>query len=238
MQHEIVHAIEEEVKRTVRQQVSEVVRREVTQVVQRAVMKIVTQTVTDIVQQHVTGIVQEQVTSVLEKQLSSIQQSNPNPSNADVARTPPSSRPNNPRTVSNQTTASTFTDTLYCTVDVSNVEEAERDNASASKIRQVIGKEMREGEGEAADGMWQSQGTLAMRIQHPCTCRDESELARVKEAAEKTEAAGTHVLRDQWHPVKADNTCHTAVLDEHCELRTDLVEMLEKVNEVSIAKLS
>lgn len=70
------------------------------------------------------------------------------------------------------------------------------------------------------------------------TCRDESELARVQEAAEKTRAAGSRVLRDQWHPVKVDNACRTAVLDEHGELRTGVVEMLEKENEVRIAKVS
>jgi hypothetical protein len=98
------------------------------------------------VQEKVTSIVQEQVTAIVEKQLSSVQHPSPNPSYADIARTPPGSRPSNLRTVSNQTTLSTFTNTLYCTVDVSNVQEAERDNASASKIRQVIEKEMREGE--------------------------------------------------------------------------------------------
>jgi hypothetical protein len=254
VQHEIVHAIGEEVKRTVRQQVSEVVRWEVTQVVQqevksivqREVMKIITETVTgivqqqftSIVQQQVTSIVQEQVTTILEKQLSSAQHSSPNPSYADIARTPPDSHPSNLRTVSNQTTPSTFTDTLYCTVDVSNVEEAERDNASASKIRRVIEKEMREGEEGSG---WRCvavirdpRNTDRIRV----TCRDESEFARVKEAAEKTKAAGSRVLRDQWHPVKVDNACRTAVLDEHGELRTGVVEMLEKENEVRIAKIS
>jgi hypothetical protein len=60
----------------------------------------------------------------------------------------------------------------------------------------------------------------------------------VKEAAEKTKAAGSRVLRDQWCPVKVDNACRTAVLDEHGELRTGVVEMLEKENEVRIAKIS
>ena len=97
-------------------------------------------------QETVTSIVQEQVTAIVEKQLSSVQHSSSNLSCADIARTPPGSRPSNLRTFSNQTTLLTFTDTLYCTVDVSNVEEAGRDNASASKIRQDIEKEMREGE--------------------------------------------------------------------------------------------
>jgi hypothetical protein len=150
VQREIVNAIRDEVTRTVQQQGSEVVRREVKSVVQHEVMNlveenvaaiiqqrvtsivkeqvttIVQQQVTSIVQQQVTTIVLEQVTTILEKQLSSIQLSSPNPSYADVARAPPGSHPSNSRTLSNQTTPSTLTDTLYCTVDVSNVEEAVR----------------------------------------------------------------------------------------------------------------
>lgn len=133
MQGEIVHAIGEEVKRTVQQQASEVVRREVTQVVQQEIMNIGTEKVISIVQRQVTSIVQQQVSSIIkeqvmaivEKQLSGIHQSSPNPSYADVARTPPGSHPSNLKTIFNQTTPLTFTDTLHCTVDVSNVEEAE-----------------------------------------------------------------------------------------------------------------
>ena len=68
------------------------------------------------------------------------------------------------------------------------------------------------------------------------TCRDESELARMKEAGEKTRVMWSRVLRDQWCSVKVDNACRTAVLDEHGELRTGVVEMLEKENEVRIGK--
>jgi len=68
---------------------------------------------------------------------------------ADVARTPLGSRPGNLMTVFNQTTPSTFTDTLYCIVDVPNVQREKRDNANARKIRQDIEKEMREGEEES-----------------------------------------------------------------------------------------
>ena len=46
------------------------------------------------------------------------------------------------------------------------------------------------------------------------------------------------MLRDQWHLVKVDNACQTVVLDKHSELRTGAVEMLEKENEVRIAKIS
>lgn len=186
-------------------------------------------------QEKVTSIVQEQVTTILEKQSSSVQHSSPKPSYAAVARTPPGSRPSNLGTVSNQITPSTFTDTLQCTVGVSNVEKAERDSVSASKNRQEIEKEMREKE--------EGSGWRCVAVRRdPCnsarirtTCRDESELARVKEAAEKTKAVGSRVLRDQWYPVKVDNACRTAMLDQHGELRTGVLRMLEKENEVRIA---
>lgn len=249
-----MNAIREEVTRTVQQQVSEVVRREVKSIVQhefkntvdenvaaiiqQQVTSIVKEQVTTIVQQQVTTIVQEQVTAILEKQLSSVQLSSPNPSYADVARTPPGSHPSNLRTLSNQTTPSTLTDTLYCTVDVSNVEEADRAAANASNIRQEIEKGMREGE---EGGGWRCvavtrdpRNSARIRI----TCRDESELARVKEVAEKTKAVGSRVLRDQWYPIKVDNACRTAVLDENGEVRAGVTEMLEKENDVKIAKLS
>lgn len=95
----------------------------------------------NIVTEKVTSIGQQQVTAI-EKQISSIQQSSPNPSYADAARTPPGSRPSNLRTISNHTNPSTLTDTLCCTVDMTNVEEAERENVSASKIRQIIERDV------------------------------------------------------------------------------------------------
>lgn len=267
VQREIVEAIRDEVKSAVQQQVSGVVRREVKEVVQqevksiveqevqsivqREVMNIVTekvtaifqQQVTTIVQQQVTSIVQEQVTAIVEKQLSSIQPSSnqassPNPSYADVARTPPGSHPSNLRTLSNQTTPSTLTDTLYCTVDVSDVEEEERGRANASTIRQEVEEGMRKGDGGSG---WRCvavtrdpRNSGRIRI----TCRDEEELARVKVVAERAKASGARVLRDQWYPVKVDNACRTAVLDENGELRVGATELMEKENEVKIAKLS
>ncbi|KAM0721326.1 hypothetical protein Q7P37_003030 [Cladosporium fusiforme] len=47
------------------------------------------------------------------------------------------------------------------------------------------------------------------------TCRDEGEFVRVKKVAERTKAAGSRVLRDQWYIVKVDNACRVAVLDEN-----------------------
>lgn len=79
---------------------------------------------------------------------------------------------------------------------MTEVEEAERENVSASKIRQNIEKEMREGE----DGSgWRRvvvtkdpRNVARTRI----TSRDEKELARIMEVAEKIEAVSSRVLRD------------------------------------------
>jgi hypothetical protein len=237
VQREIVNAIRDEVTRTVQQQVSEVVRREVksvvqhefknsidenvaaiiqqqvTSIVKEQVTTIVQQQVTSIVQQRVTSIVQEQVTAILEKQLSSVQLASPNSSYADVARTLPGSHPSNLRTLSNQTTPSTLTDILYCTVDVSNVEEADRAAANASNIRQEIEKGMREG--EAGSG-WRCvavtrdpRNSARIRI----TCRDESSLACVKEVAEKLKRWGrgscaTNGTQSRWI-THAEQRCWT-----------------------------
>jgi hypothetical protein len=67
------------------------------------------------------------------------------------------------------------------------------------------------------------------------TCRDERELARIKEVAEKTKAVRSRVLRDQWYPINVDGACRIVVLDENGEVRVGVKEMLEKENYVKIA---
>lgn len=118
------------------------------------------------------------------------------------------------------------------------MEEEERDRANASTIRQEIEEVMRKGDGGSG---WRcvavtrdprNSGRICI------TCWDEEELARVKSVAEGVKASGARVLRDQWYPVKVDNACRTAVLDENGELRVRATELMEKENEVKIAKRS
>ena len=74
----------------------------------------------------------------------------PNPSYADVARTPPNSAPANIRSISSMgTTPSTMTDTLYCTVDTSRVVSEDADKVSAGAIRTTVEKEMRDSNEQA-----------------------------------------------------------------------------------------
>jgi hypothetical protein len=152
VRREVKSVVQREVTKIVDEKVAVIVQERVTSIVKQQVTAIVQQQVTTIVQQQVTSIVQQQVTTILEKQLSSIQLSSLNPSYADVARTPPGSHPSSLRTLSDQTTLLTLTDTLYCTIDVSNVEEAKRGMANAGNIRQEIEKVMQEG--EAGSGYW------------------------------------------------------------------------------------
>jgi hypothetical protein len=72
----------------------------------------------------------------------------PDPTNnlsyADVARTPPTSQPSNIRTLSScNTTPTTLTDTLYCTIDTSNMVDNGDERMSAGLIRAVVEKEIR-----------------------------------------------------------------------------------------------
>ncbi|KAJ6016534.1 hypothetical protein N7540_011125 [Penicillium herquei] len=66
------------------------------------------------------------------------------PSYADVARTPPSSYPSNIRTLSTMnTTRTTITDTLYCTIDTSKMADEGAGLTSAGSVRAAVEAEMR-----------------------------------------------------------------------------------------------
>jgi hypothetical protein len=59
---------------------------------------------------------------------------------ADVARSMPSSQPSNIRMLSTgNTTPSNLTDTLYCTIDTSRIDDEQRDGITAGAIRTVVG---------------------------------------------------------------------------------------------------
>jgi hypothetical protein len=179
-----------------------------------------------------------EMTEQIQTQLSDLQASSPSPSYAEVARTPPNSLPSNVRTLTSMgTTPSTMTDTLYCTIDTSRVGEEERSKAQPGAVRKAIEEEIRTVEGHAnwrcAAVIRDARNTERIRV----ACRDEAELQRVKEAAQKTAAAGARVLRDQLYPVKVDNANRTAILDQEGKVLPGAAEVLGKENEVHIAKI-
>ncbi|KID94909.1 reverse transcriptase, partial [Metarhizium majus ARSEF 297] len=183
------------------------------------------------------GQVREQLEAI--KAATSSLRSSPQPSYANVARTPPLSQPTDLPTLSSMhTTPSSFTDTLHCTVDTSRVEEGDRQKAQIGAIRQAIENEVREKEGHET---WRCAAVVkdarnADRIN--VICRNETELQLVKEAAERTAVPGARVLRDQLYKVKVDNANRTAVVDGEGNILPGAEEALGAENNVKIAKIS
>lgn len=113
--------------------------------VKEEVRRVVSKEVRAMCRDKMTTIIQEQVRSIVQEELGRLQAAtSPSPSSANVAATLPNSHPSNLRTISMRMTPTTLTDTLYYTVDTSNVEEMEREKANPAVIRQDIEKEIRE----------------------------------------------------------------------------------------------
>jgi hypothetical protein len=167
----------------------------------------------------------------------------PDPTNnlsyADIARTPPTSQPSNIRTLSSfNPTPTTLTDTLYCTIDTSNVADNGDERMSAGPIRAAVEKEIRTIENHTN---WRCRAvtvdpknTNRIRI----ACRDEAEHQLVKKAAEATIGAGARVLRDDLYPIKVDSVRKTAVIDENNEVRVGAAAAFSEENEATVAKIA
>jgi hypothetical protein len=152
-------------------------------------------------------------------------QSSPRASYAEVARTPPGSQPSNIRSLSTaNTTPSDLTDTLYCTIDVSRVEETETNATSAGAIRALIETEVR---AKLSQPSWR-WGAVVPDRKSPhrirVACRDRAEHQLVKEAARVKAPRGTRVLRDELYPVKVDNVNRLAVLDQQGDYQAGVAE--------------
>ncbi|GIZ38770.1 hypothetical protein CKM354_000217200 [Cercospora kikuchii] len=173
--------------------------------------------ITTIIQEQVAVSIQQQVAASIQEQLANVAvPTNGSRSYAEVARTPPDSQPSNIRSLTMSTTPSAFTNSLYCTIDISRADEAEKARTHPGAVRECIEREMRGVEGQER---WRCVAVTkdprnADRIR--VACRSEGELAQVKEAMLKTAAAtpGSRVLRDQLHPIKVDNANRTAVITE------------------------
>lgn len=161
------------------------------------------------------------------------------PSYADVARTPPLSHPSNIRSLStSNTTPTTFTDTLYCTIDTSKMVENENEGMSAGSIRAAVETEIR---ATADHTHWRCRAvtvdpknTNRIRI----ACRDEAEHQLVKKVAELQIGAGARVLRDELYPIKVDSVNKAAVLDDKDEIRAGATAAFSEENEATVAKIA
>jgi hypothetical protein len=166
-------------------------------------------------------------------------QVSPSRSYAEIARTPPSSQPSGIRTLSSQNaTPSTLTDTLFCTIDTSRVDEKEKGKVQVADIRKTIEAEIQRRESKenwrCAAVVKEARNPHRVRV----ICRDEVEVQLVKEAAQKISVPGVRVLRDQLYPVRVDNANRTAVLDAEGNILPGTAEALGRENEVNIAKIA
>jgi len=126
---------------------------------------------------------------------------------------------------------------LFCTINTSRVEGNENE-AQSKRIRQAIEREIRTSENQTE---WQCIAVIKdsrnpTRIQ--IACCSETELQQVKDAAQKTIAAGARVLRNQLYSVKVDNVNRTAILNIEGNLLLRTVEELGQENDVKIAKIA
>jgi hypothetical protein len=163
----------------------------------------------------------------------------PNPSYAEVARTPPTSQPSNVQTLSSfNTSPSTFTNTLYCTIDTSRVGAEVSDKASAGAIRTMVEKSIRN---EQDNATWRCRAvTIDPKNPHRVriACRDEAEYKTVKQAVEGNLVQGARILRDDLYPIRVDSVNRTAVLDETGNIRTGAIEALGEENDTQVAKIA
>ncbi|KAH7460169.1 hypothetical protein FOMA001_g19697 [Fusarium oxysporum f. sp. matthiolae] len=158
----------------------------------------------------------------------------PQRSYADVTRLTPFLPHNDSRTLAAPPNP---TDVLYCTIDVSRLEEDEA-RLSAGTIRATVENEVRS---ELDNPTWRCR-TVTKDPKNPhrvrITCRDESEHEIVKRAAETKLAPGARILRDDLYPIRVDNVSRIAVLDERNEVRAEITEMLGRENDTEVAKIA
>ncbi|KAH7418659.1 hypothetical protein BKA64DRAFT_206266 [Cadophora sp. MPI-SDFR-AT-0126] len=145
----------------------------------------------------------------------------PNPSYAEVARTLQTSQPSNAQTLSSaQTSSSSFTNTHYCTIDTSRVEDEVSNQVSAGAIRTMVEKGMRN---EQDNATWRCRAvTIDPKNPHRVriACRDEAEHGMVKQVVEANLVQGARMLRDDLYPIRVDSVNRTVVLDETGNIRT------------------
>ncbi|RKK45061.1 hypothetical protein BFJ69_g18273 [Fusarium oxysporum] len=158
----------------------------------------------------------------------------PQRSYADVTRLTPFLPHNDSRTLAAPPNP---TDVLYCTIDVSRLEEDEA-RLSAGTIRATVENEVRS---ELGNPTWRCRAvTKDPKNPHRIriTCRDENEHEIVKRAAETKLAPGARILRDDLYPIRVDNVSRIAVLNERNEVRTEITEMLGRENDTEVAKVA
>lgn len=154
---------------------------------------------------------------------------------ADVVRTPPDSLPSNIRTISSHVaTPSNESELIFCTVDVSRVQDGDSGRVTPDVIRTVVESEVRR---EKESPAWRCRAvTKDLKAPHriKIICRDEEEHQVIKGIAEKKLPQGVRVLRDEYYPIKIDGVSRSAVLDERGKELPGLCEALSSDNATEV----
>ncbi|KAK2035995.1 hypothetical protein LZ31DRAFT_618398 [Colletotrichum somersetense] len=132
-------------------------------------------------------------------------------------------------------TPTNTTDTLYCTIDTSNVEEEDGSKPSAGTIRAAVEREMR------ADGHagWRCLAvTVNPRSENliRVVCRDDAEHQMVKQIAETKIAPGIRVRDDDLYPIKGDFVRWTSVWEEKGKYRSKAARSLARKTTLPLPK--
>ncbi|KAM3449681.1 hypothetical protein NHJ6243_009942, partial [Beauveria neobassiana] len=160
------------------------------------------------------------------------------PSYADIARTPPESHPSNVMTISTSRTASTSSgETIYCTIDIQDIEDSVNERVSAKTIRTILETEMR---AKPHNGAWRCRAVTEDRSNPQrmrVVCRNESEQDMVKKTIEEKLPAA-RILDDGYHRIRVDGVPRTVMLDEEGNDLPEVAAILSTANDTEVAKAS
>ncbi|OAA62381.1 Zinc finger, CCHC retroviral-type [Akanthomyces lecanii RCEF 1005] len=162
--------------------------------------------------------------------------SSPQPSYADMARTPPESHPSNVMTLSTSRTASTSSgDTIYCTIDMQETEDSVNERVTAKTIRTILETEMR---AKPHNGAWRCRAVTEDRSNPQrmrVVCRNESEQDMVKKTIEEKLPAA-RILDNGYHRLRVDGVPRTVMLDEDGNDLPEVTAILSTANDTEVAK--
>lgn len=160
-------------------------------------------------------------------------------SSAEVVRSPPDSLPSNVRTLSSRVaTPSNTSESLFCTIDVSEVQGDETSRVTPGEIRNVVESEVRVGKGSPS---WRCRAvTKVLKAPHRIriVCRDEDEHQMIKRIVERTLPQSVRVLRDEYYQIKVDGVSRSAVLDEFGKELPGIHETFSSENATEVVKVT
>ncbi|KAM4067555.1 reverse transcriptase (RNA-dependent DNA polymerase) [Hirsutella rhossiliensis] len=135
------------------------------------------------------------------------------------------------------TTPSNLTDTFFCTIDTSRIEDGQSSRVTAGAIRTMAETEIR---ADQVHANWRCRAVIKdprkpnrVRI----ACRDKEEQSMLKRVVGAKLPQGVRMLRDELYPVKVDHVNRTAVLDEVGDVRPGTTETFSEENDVQVAKI-